>query len=108
LAAGVKKGADPKEVAPFMVPEAWLACRQEASGIIDDFFQGQLAVAHYHSLPAKVDKLAKKSLGRRRLRPKMPSVASRWIAFWGADKSWWAHLDSNQGPTGYEPVALTN
>jgi hypothetical protein len=22
--------------------------------------------------------------------------------------SWWAHLDSNQGPTGYEPVALTN
>ena|GEM_PF-1827415 len=19
---------------------------------------------------------------------------------------WWAHLDSNQGPTGYEPVAL--
>ena len=23
-------------------------------------------------------------------------------------KSWWAHLDSNQGPTGYEPVALTN
>ena len=21
-------------------------------------------------------------------------------------KSWWAHLDSNQGPTGYEPVAL--
>ena len=20
----------------------------------------------------------------------------------------WAHLDSNQGPTGYEPVALTN
>jgi integrase len=21
---------------------------------------------------------------------------------------WWAHLDSNQGPTGYEPVALTN
>jgi hypothetical protein len=25
-----------------------------------------------------------------------------------ASKSWWAHLDSNQGPTGYEPVALTN
>jgi hypothetical protein len=24
------------------------------------------------------------------------------------DVSWWAHLDSNQGPTGYEPVALTN
>lgn len=24
------------------------------------------------------------------------------------DKGWWAHLDSNQGPTGYEPVALTN
>ncbi len=23
-------------------------------------------------------------------------------------KWWWAHLDSNQGPTGYEPVALTN
>ena len=23
-------------------------------------------------------------------------------------KNWWAHLDSNQGPTGYEPVALTN
>jgi integrase len=22
--------------------------------------------------------------------------------------TWWAHLDSNQGPTGYEPVALTN
>jgi hypothetical protein len=22
--------------------------------------------------------------------------------------NWWAHLDSNQGPTGYEPVALTN
>ena len=22
--------------------------------------------------------------------------------------AWWAHLDSNQGPTGYEPVALTN
>jgi hypothetical protein len=22
-------------------------------------------------------------------------------------KIWWAHLDSNQGPTGYEPVALT-
>ena len=20
---------------------------------------------------------------------------------------WWAHLDLNQGPTGYEPVALT-
>ena len=25
-----------------------------------------------------------------------------------ASKIWWAHLDSNQGPTGYEPVALTN
>ena len=24
------------------------------------------------------------------------------------ESSWWAHLDSNQGPTGYEPVALTN
>jgi integrase len=23
-------------------------------------------------------------------------------------RDWWAHLDSNQGPTGYEPVALTN
>ena len=23
-------------------------------------------------------------------------------------EDWWAHLDSNQGPTGYEPVALTN
>ncbi len=23
-------------------------------------------------------------------------------------KIWWAHLESNQGPTGYEPVALTN
>jgi hypothetical protein len=23
-------------------------------------------------------------------------------------RCWWAHLDSNQGPTGYEPVALTN
>ena len=23
-------------------------------------------------------------------------------------REWWAHLDSNQGPTGYEPVALTN
>ena len=22
-------------------------------------------------------------------------------------KKWWAHLDSNQGPTGYEPLALT-
>jgi hypothetical protein len=22
--------------------------------------------------------------------------------------AWWAHLDSNQGPTGYEPVALPN
>ena len=21
---------------------------------------------------------------------------------------WWAHQDSNLGPTGYEPVALTN
>ncbi len=21
---------------------------------------------------------------------------------------WWAYLDSNQGPTGYEPVALAN
>ena len=24
------------------------------------------------------------------------------------EEGWWAHLDSNQGPTGYEPVALTN
>jgi hypothetical protein len=24
------------------------------------------------------------------------------------ERGWWAHLDSNQGPTGYEPVALTN
>jgi len=24
------------------------------------------------------------------------------------DQIWWAHLDSNQGPTGYEPVALTS
>lgn len=24
------------------------------------------------------------------------------------ERRWWAHLDSNQGPTGYEPVALTN
>ena len=23
-------------------------------------------------------------------------------------EGWWAHLDSNQGPTGYEPVALTS
>ncbi len=23
-------------------------------------------------------------------------------------QDWWAHLDSNQGPTGYEPVALAN
>ena len=26
----------------------------------------------------------------------------------GEFDSWWAHLDSNQGPTGYEPVALAN
>ena len=25
-----------------------------------------------------------------------------------SEENWWAHLDSNQGPTGYEPVALTN
>ena len=24
------------------------------------------------------------------------------------EEKWWAHLDSNQGPTGYEPVALTS
>jgi hypothetical protein len=24
------------------------------------------------------------------------------------ESDWWAHLESNQGPTGYEPVALTN
>ncbi len=24
------------------------------------------------------------------------------------EEVWWAHLDSNQGPTGYEPVALTS
>ena len=32
-----------------------------------------------------------------------PSMSQR---FWRIE--WWAHLDSNQGPTGYEPVALTN
>ncbi len=25
-----------------------------------------------------------------------------------AQMSWWAHQDSNLGPTGYEPAALTN
>ncbi len=35
-----------------------------------------------------------------------------WIGslYWGhrfwAPEKWWAHLGSNQGPTGYEPVAL--
>ena len=24
------------------------------------------------------------------------------------EKNWWAHQDSNLGPTGYEPVALAN
>jgi hypothetical protein len=23
-------------------------------------------------------------------------------------ENWWAYLDSNQGPTGYEPVALAS
>jgi integrase len=30
------------------------------------------------------------------------------VAGMSGKEGWWAHLDSNQGPTGYEPVALTN
>jgi len=30
------------------------------------------------------------------------------VAETSREERWWAHLDSNQGPTGYEPVALTN
>ena len=38
------------------------------------------------------------------------TVASSWQWQISIDnaKSWWAHLDSNQGQTGYEPVALAN
>ena len=29
------------------------------------------------------------------------------LAGFVAPSPWWVHLDSNQGPAGYEPVALT-
>jgi hypothetical protein len=33
-------------------------------------------------------------------------MANKWLS--DAVFSWWAIKDSNLGPTGYEPVALTN
>ncbi len=30
------------------------------------------------------------------------SISTCWFL-----SGWWAHLDSNQGPTGYEPATLT-
>ena len=40
--------------------------------------------------------------------PKPKRVAESEVVEKRKEKNWWAHLDSNQGPTGYEPVALTN
>ena len=38
-----------------------------------------------------------------RAAPPAPGTES-WC---GLPSPWWVHLDSNQGPAGYEPVALT-
>ena len=35
-------------------------------------------------------------------------LSYRAILNWGAFRLWWAFTDLNRGPTGYEPVALTN
>jgi len=40
--------------------------------------------------------------------PKRKRAAVNEVFETKRETSWWAHLDSNQGPTGYEPVALTN
>ncbi len=40
--------------------------------------------------------------------PKRKRAAVNEVSETKRERSWWAHLDSNQGPTGYEPVALTN
>jgi hypothetical protein len=40
--------------------------------------------------------------------PEKRRAAAGEVAEKKKGRGWWAHLDSNQGPTGYEPVALTN
>ena len=38
------------------------------------------------------------------MEPSLYIVLAKWPLF---PKVWWAHPDLNQGPSGYEPVALT-
>ena len=38
----------------------------------------------------------------------LPIELYPYISLWSIMKKWWAFGDSNPGPTGYEPVALTN
>ena len=38
----------------------------------------------------------------------LPIELYPYISLWCIMKKWWAFGDSNPGPTGYEPVALTN
>ena len=44
------------------------------------------------------------------LRPKCKTINLKIISIdiCICSVKWWAHLGSNQGPTGYEPVALPN
>ena len=39
---------------------------------------------------------------------KVHAAATGAVKYQHFHADWWAYLDSNQGPTGYEPVALAN
>jgi hypothetical protein len=52
----------------------------------------------------------KKGVRREHPRGKTPVESRLYIVlakFLSLPEAWWAHPDLNQGPSGYEPVALT-
>lgn len=67
---------------------------------------------HYGKyIRADIDEQLSRVLGRQSETLVKPLEDEKTARAEGGEKSGeskWAHLDLNQGPTGYEPVALTN
>ena len=92
ISAGLTNGVNPKWLAEYCGTSVAMIDKHYGKYIRNDS-QEQLS----RLFGAKSATLAVK----RREKPRQVAGKSK-------EEVWWAHLDSNQGPTGYEPVALTN